>query len=491
MAATSVILFKNGYSFVSVPVQLGEGAGEEGAVEECAVGPLPAFAVHGTISLQPGREGGLELLSLARREREQLALELPEGERPSMVAFLRANLGSLVRVAVAEGREGARQSMHEGRVRWVQDGEEAGLAVLEVQQGAAKRDKLISCSGLVSVERQPDSEENEVSLVARFRRTGPAAPSAVLSYLTRGLAWAPAYSLLLDRQKMTLRLEGCATILCDLPFFDGSPVGTVSLVAGQPRVQLEQLCDPLVSGAGAEDFIHQLEEALPGPGRPDAPRPLMRKANKGRNAAFGYGAAMERGACMAEMDSNEMGWGGGQMDQVVDQTVEGIKGTEVVEDFFHYQLESVPLRRNQPVKMAFIRPCEGVKYEDVYFLDLDQRVRQAGGGGEEENSVEVKHAVSFQNPAGPLAAGPVSVLAREENEGGRFLVQGLLAYTPPDRPVIVEMTRALDIQVPLTLKGVSPPLPRPPSPWRPARSGGRSSGPPPSAGPALVRSTWM
>ena len=131
------------------------------------------------------------------------------------------------------------------------------------------------------------------------------------------------------------------------------------------------------------------------------------------------------------------------------QTEEGIKGGEVVEDFFHYQLESVPLKHKQPVKMPFIKECLDVKYEDVYFLDLDQRVKTMRSGEDEENSVEVKHAVSFRNPTGqPLTSGPVSVLARQkEGTESKFMVQAMMKFTGPDKPVIVEITRAMDVQV--------------------------------------------
>ena len=37
-----------------------------------------------------------------------------------------------------------------------------------------------------------------------------------------------------------------------------------------------------------------------------------------------------------------------------------------------------------------------MKCEDVYFLDLDQMVRTMSSSEDEENSVEVKHAVSFR-----------------------------------------------------------------------------------------------
>ena len=37
-----------------------------------------------------------------------------------------------------------------------------------------------------------------------------------------------------------------------------------------------------------------------------------------------------------------------------------------------------------------------MKCEDVYFLDLDQMVRTMSSSEDAENSVEVKHAVSFR-----------------------------------------------------------------------------------------------
>ena len=53
MAASSAILFKTGYSFISTPVTLSSDEGKAGSVEEARVGPLPSFAVHGTVALQP------------------------------------------------------------------------------------------------------------------------------------------------------------------------------------------------------------------------------------------------------------------------------------------------------------------------------------------------------------------------------------------------------------------------------------------------------
>ena len=266
MAASSVILFKTGYSFISTPVTLGSDEDvKAGTVEESRVGPLPSFAVHGTVALQPD-DDSVQLLSLGRRQDEDLQLLLPEGEDLSMPAFLAANTNTLVNLTLAEDAKNSRSSRNQGKVRWVQpSGAATRLALLQLTHGEGKRDLLLDTTKIVNIERVQDSEEREVNLVARFKRKeglSKKAPTATLSYLTRGLTWAPTYSLLLNKEKMTLQLEGNATILCDLPFFQGQPIPSVSMVAGQPKVVLEQLSDPLADGSGALDFIRELANAL-------------------------------------------------------------------------------------------------------------------------------------------------------------------------------------------------------------------------------------
>jgi len=439
MAASSVILFKTGYSFISTPVTLGSNEdGKAGTVEEARVGPLPSFAVHGTVALQP-EDDSVQLLSLGRRQEEDLQLLLPEGEDLSMPAFLAANTNTLVDLTLAEDEKNSRSSRHQGKVRWVQPpGAATRLALLQLTHGQGKRDLLLDTAKIVNIERVQDNEERDVNLVARFKRkegSSKKAPTATLSYLTRGLTWAPTYSLLLNKEKMTLQLEGNATILCDLPFFQGQPIGSVSMVAGQPKVVLEQLSDPLADGSGALDFIRELANAL----GEDSPAIRSHGRRAKRSAPMMMMAQMECADAMDEESYDSF---------AVNQAEEGIKGGEVVEDFFHYQLESVPLQHKQPVKMPFIKECKEVKYEDVYFLDLDQRVRMMKIGEEEENSVEVKHAISFRNPTGqPLTGGPVSILARQNEEvESKFMVQAMMKFTGPEKPIIVEITRAMDVQ---------------------------------------------
>ena len=436
MSDCSVILFKTGYSFISQPVSLGqEGAnGKEGTVEECRLGPLPPFAVHGSLGLRPWDSSQVEVLSLGKRARQDLELSLPADDL-SMGGFLEANLGAEVGLEVeGQGLRGGSTYM-QGRVKWVQPVTVgARLALLQIREGQSRKDKVIDCSKVINVERVEVDEES-VELVARFRRLATTkTPMASLSYLTRGLAWTPTYSLLLCREEMSLQLEGLATFLCDLPLFSGSPVAKVSLVAERPRVQLEELCDPLVSGEGAMDFVRQLEQQA---GQQTSP--AYQPTSPGRMKKSMRSAAPGSMAFSCRADSGES--------YEVSQAVEGVQGGESVEDFFHYQLQAVPLKHKEPVKMPFIKQSGDIKYEDIYFIDLDNKVQVAGSGEDEESSVEVKHAVSFQNTTGqPLTSGPVSVLAREKEGQGRFMVQAMLKFSPPEKPVIVEISKSQDVQ---------------------------------------------
>merc|ERR1719494_1176095 len=82
-------------------------------------------------------------------------------------------------------------------------------------------------------------------------------------------------------------------------------------------------------------------------------------------------------------------------DQVL-QTEEGIKGGEVVEDVFHYQLESVPLKHKQPVKVPFIKECLDVKGED----DEERRGRGEQRRGEARRQLpEPNRATSDFRPS--------------------------------------------------------------------------------------------
>ena len=47
-----------------------------------------------------------------------------------------------------------------------------------------------------------------------------------------------------------------------------------------------------------------------------------------------------------------------------------------------------------------------------------------------------------------LTGGPVSIMARQNEEvESKFMVQALMKFTGPEKPIIVEITRAMDVKV--------------------------------------------
>merc|ERR1712142_1410213 len=421
---SSIVCFKNGFSFVTVPVQLRTDQEDNDHIKSCTVGPLPSFAVHGTVGLLPDDPQSVRIFSLSKAAKKEEELKLPIGPDFSYHSFLLANTGTYVRVQVSKGSSGNNQRIDDvqGLIKWVQPAENgAKMAILETVLGNVKHDTLIDTSKIIHMERAEKNDGSNVSsLLVRYMSVTESDPQCTLSYLSNGLTWAPSYSVLMSQDNKTVKLEGKACLLCDLPFLDGGSIAEISLVAGEPNMEYQHLADPLASGVSASDFVSQL-----GGGQRfhEVRAPRMMKSQM-----FGASFAMNAAPEMEE--------------------AEGIQGGESVGDFFHYNLKNVPLKYNHPLSIPFIDACDGIAYEDIYYLDLD-RTSDHGGrfNKSEQGSVEVKHAISFTNTSGqPLTTAPVSILAKQEDNNNKFLVQGIMKYTGPAKKAIIEITRTMDVE---------------------------------------------
>jgi len=436
--ASSLICFKNGYSYVNIPVELENE--EKGDIKECNVGPLPSFAVHGTVGLEADNPEDVKILSIAQAREKKPELEIPTGTDVSWAGFLKANIGNAVKITVMEAaRHGPANIKHvEGTVKFIQDEQqEPRLAMLLTPDTlGGKGSVLVDTSKITLIETSlfgVPEEEKIKSLMVRYKSKSSSGelPKATLSYLTKGLTWAPSYTLLLNKSSKTMKLEGKACLLCDLPFFNGDAVPDISLVSGQPKIEYLNLSDPLASGESARNFIDQL----------------------GYGMGYGGSPRMARMAAAPPMmmARNEM------MSYEADEMEEGIKGGETVEDFYHYKLENVPLKHRQPVSMNFIKACPNVEYEDIYYLDLNQKMTVYRSTEDSEEELEAIHAISFKNVSEqPLTSAPVSVLAKKASEDWRsedgdtinennFMVQGMMKFTQVGKSATVEITKAMDV----------------------------------------------
>ena len=430
---SSIVCFKNGFSFVTVPVHLKTDNTENDQIKSCTVGPLPSFAVHGTVGLLPDNPESVKIFSLSKAAKKNEELKLPAGPDFSYHAFLLANQGTSVRIQVSKGSKGSYESIEDvqGLIKWVQQSE-AGpkMAIFETSDRNVKHDMLVDTSKIVHLERteeKNDGSNTSSSLQVRYVTSTEWEPQCTLSYLTNGLTWAPSYSVLMSQDSKTVKLEGNACLLCDLPFLDGGSISEISLVAGEPNMEYQHLADPLASGISASDFVS-----------------LLGGGQRFHEVQVQAAPRMMR----SQMASNSMTFGAAFAPEM--EEAEGIKGGETVGDFFHYNLKNVPLKFNHPLSIPFIDSCDGISYEDIYYLDLDsvnnQERRQQG-------SVEVKHAISFRNTSGqPLTTAPVSILAKQEDNNNKFMVQGMMKYTGPAKKATITITKTMEVEGKFTVE---------------------------------------
>ena len=454
---SSIVCFKNGYSFITTPLEL-ESVDDcdAGTVNEAVIGPLPEFVVHGTIGLQPQDKTKLKILSISKASQDKIEkLQFPEG-KSSIPLILKANEGKYVHVSVSIGKGmGGGYSQMQGKVKmvnWNEASPEDSLVCLQVKKGNNEvREVLVKVEDVQVVEAgsPPDGTVTN-ELLVRYSSCDQS-PTATLSYLTQvinynynmynfnviklnslyhycliqGLTWAPSYYLVLDTENKTLQLEGRACLMCDIGFMDGDIIPEVCLVAGVPRMVLKDVNDPLVSGGSANQFIDV----------------MLGMESEGSQ---GFGAGRRKARSMPGMMSmSQAANSGGLFGASRVEDAEGVSGGETIEDFFHYVLKNVPLKHQLPISLNFIENVPVLDYQDIYFINLNKADMVSKG------EVEVNHAISFRNKSGqPLTTAPATILARNNNnKTNRFMVQGMLKFSMPGQNVDIEITTTQDVQV--------------------------------------------
>ena len=414
---SSVICFKNGYSFVCVPVTLKMNEDMSDAVcddviQQTIIGPLPGFVVHGTIGIQPDNQEKMRIFSLSKApvDKRATSLSLPSSGEMSLSSIIQASLGRKVTLFIDHSKNGSHVSQEKGKIKSLNE----EFLILEKENGYKKVEQLLAISSIKSIvagtDDDDDDEHSGSNILVRYHIKDDVKATAVLSYLTRGLTWAPSYSLVIDNVSKTVMMEGKACLLCDIAFMDGDVIPEMSLVAGEPNIKNRNVNDPLISGESSDVIRSFVNES---------------RGQRFRSQTFRKSAPV-RDMYMA-------------LESVED--AEGISGGEAVEDFFHYVLKNVPIKNGHPISLDFIKPVSGVKYEDVYYINLDQADMDIKG------SVQVMHAISFKNISEqPLTIGPVTVLCNtKEEKNSKFLVQGLMKFTGINQDANVEITTSMDV----------------------------------------------
>ena len=410
---SSVALFKNGLGYFTRVGEL------PAAPAEIEVGPLPA-AAHGTLWL--GWEAGTTFDDLRAREVE--ASEM----RPalSVAELLRANVGKRARLYLTDEDQPVT-----GRIAAVPEPPKPVppspyLSIIPPPQPPQGALVLIDVDGgtlgvpLGSVQRVAFLEEaatevpvdaKHISLAGQLT-AGQAGQPLSVSYLVKGMTWAPSYRVDISQPDQAM-LTAKAAILNEIEDLEDAHV---DLVTGFPYLEFAEIISPLAQKTDLAGFLNALYRG-------------------GDQQYRGRAGAMAQVALNAPM--GPMGPGGAP-EPSYGAPAQG----EVGEDLFFYPVEGVTLARGETGYSPLF--SAQVPYEHVYTWDIADYIGDSDHYQDPNQPRRqiVWHSLRLSNEMGmPWTTAPAETV-----QDGRILGQATLHYTPPGGETLLKITQALGIE---------------------------------------------
>lgn len=406
-----VALFKNGLAMLVTEVEVPAGA------ERLRVRPLPA-PVHGTFWITTSSDQVTVPEVIAARE--EVTDELPALTVPEM---LLANVGREVVLVVEEGEvKGTLVSVPQDEVQLAAPddrfsaplGPRASVVVVKTPDGVVALErsavKRVAFAGPELKTTWRRAREG-ASLLLRVKGAQPGA-RATISWLARGLAWAPTYRVDVSTPTDGV-MAGATTIVNDLVDLEDVPV---SLISGFPNLAFSGVSSPLALSGGFDAFAQELAMA-------------------GREGASRRESVMTQQAVMSNFRPGR-----------VEVDVTPMAG-ETAEDLYFHELGRLTLAKGQRASVSLFQAK--VAYEHVHrwevpdlLLNEYDQYRSMRGQQEQEPPQEVWHMLRLTNPlAMPWTTAPILVA-----RGPRPLGQDICSYTSPRGKVLVKITKALAVQ---------------------------------------------
>jgi len=243
----------------------------------------------------------------------------------------------------------------------------------------------------------------------RLELARPAGGRAVsVSYLARGISWAPSYRIDLSRAG-TARVSAQAEIVNEVADLDGV---AVELVTGFPYLRFGNVPSPIALSQPLESFLQRLQ----------GPETAARTRGVGQQSFVG---------------ANESGW-----DSAIDVAPPAV-GRET-EDLFLYPLPPTTLRMGETALVPLF--TAEMPYEHVYTweiadaLDDEERYRSPRGDADPDVE-EVWHACRLTN----TAKLPLTTAAAEFESDGQIVGQGLAPFTNVGDKATIRINRALRV----------------------------------------------
>ena len=156
---SSLICFKNGYSYVNIPVSLSPDPelATDADIKECQVGPLPNFAVHGTVSLAAQNPEMVKIFSLSQAAKKVIKptpLKISDLDSYSYDAILVANIGAAVSLTclLETGKAKADTNTYAGIIKAVHNQQSNNSFVVLKSLNTNGGEMLIRCSSIAHLE---------------------------------------------------------------------------------------------------------------------------------------------------------------------------------------------------------------------------------------------------------------------------------------------------------------------------------------------------
>ncbi len=416
--ATQVALFKNGVGYF---VRAGELPKESGAF---VIRPLPASS-HGTLWVTHDKD--VELLDLVAREVTHTESVDPE----NLGDLLRTRLGKEVQLHLSdtdqplegtvlalpqpEGTPEADPYASGRSVRpmpYYSRPSSQGLLLVRTDYGVVgirldrvERVDIYDEDATPSVEREVRSSELAGRLAA-----APKERAFTLSYLAKGITWAPSYRIDISEAEVAV-IAGKAAVINEVEDLEDV---NLHLVTGFPNLQFADTPSPLSLKLNLAQFFPHLT-------RPPQQGALV-TYNVMSQTAMGYRPG-ERGPVLPQYSATGVG--------------------EAAEDLFLYPIEKVSLARGE---VGYYPLFTGsVPYKHIYQWTIpdytSETARRDRGRQEEEERQVVWHSIRLQNQTAlPWTTAPAMTVA-----GDRILGQDTLTYTPVGGSVTVKLTRAVAV----------------------------------------------
>ena len=236
-----------------------------------------------------------------------------------------------------------------------------------------------------------------------------------LSYLAKGITWAPSYMVdITDPDKA--RISAKAAIINEVADLDDVQI---QLVTGFPNLQFADTVSPFALKENLAQFLQSL--------------------TGGQGQRRRVAAVMSQRAYAEELR--------GSMIPIMPDYGSAEAG-QVAEDLFFYPIEKVSLKKDQVGYYPLF--TESVPYEHVYRWDIPDYINEQGQyiygqqrGQESKPEEDVWHCLKMDNSTKvPWTTAPAEVV-----QAGLILGQDTLKYTPSKGKALLRITKAMSVKV--------------------------------------------